>query len=96
MKKECILVNTARGGMIDEKAMVWALKNKKIYGAGLDVFLEEPNIDQRYLKLDNVFIQPHQASATIETRKVMGELQYQNIATYFEKGKPLTLIPEMK
>ena len=69
---------------------------RTIYGAGLDVFLEEPNIDPRYLKLDNVFIQPHQASATIETRKAMGDLQYQNIVRYFENGKPLTLIPEMK
>ena len=72
------------------------LEKKTIYGGGLDVFLEEPNIDQKYLNLDNVFIQPHQASATIETRKAMGELQYQNIASYFENGKPLTVIPEMK
>ena len=91
-----ILINISRGSVIDENSLLDILEKKKIYGAGLDVFLEEPNIDQRYLKLDNVFIQPHQASATIETRKVMGELQYQNIATYFEKGKPLTLIPEMK
>ena len=91
-----ILINISRGSVIDENSLLDILEKKKIYGAGLDVFLKEPNIDQRYLKLGNVFIQPHQASATIETRKVMGELQYQNIATYFEKGKPLTVIPEMK
>ena len=91
-----ILINISRGSVIDENVLLDVLEKRKIYGAGLDVFLEEPNIDQRYLKLDNVFIQPHQASATIETRKAMGELQYQNIVTYFENGKPLTVIPEMK
>ena len=85
-----------RGSVIDENSLLDVLEKKKIYGAGLDVFLEEPNINQRYLKLDNVFIQPHQASATIKTRQAMGDLQYQNIASYFENGKPLTVIPEMK
>ena len=91
-----ILINISRGSVIDENSLLDVLEKKIIYGAGLDVFLEEPNIDQKYLNLDNVFIQPHQASATIETRKAMGELQYQNIVSYFENGKPLTLIPEMK
>ena len=91
-----ILINISRGSVIDENSLLDVLEKKKIYGAGLDVFLEEPNINQRYLKLDNVFIQPHQASATIKTRQAMGDLQYQNIASYFENGKPLTVIPEMK
>ena len=73
-----------------------ALENDRIYGAGLDVFLNEPKINNRFLELNNVFMQPHQASATIKTRKAMGELQFQNILNYFETGTPLTLIPEMK
>ncbi|MFL2801385.1 MAG: 2-hydroxyacid dehydrogenase [Paracoccaceae bacterium] len=94
--KDGILINISRGSVIDENSLLDILEKRTIYGAGLDVFLEEPNIDPRYLKLDNVFMQPHQASATIETRKAMGDLQYQNIVRYFENGKPLTLIPEMK
>ena len=91
-----ILINISRGSVIDENSLLDVLEKKKIYGAGLDVFLEEPNINQRYLKLDNVLMQPHQASATIKTRQAMGDLQYQNIASYFENGNPLTVIPEMK
>ncbi len=91
-----ILINISRGSVVDENSLLDVLEKKTIYGAGLDVFLEEPNIDPKYLNLDNVFIQPHQASGTIETRKAMGELQYQNIASYFESGKPITVIPEMK
>ena len=79
--KNGILINISRGSVIDENSLLDVLEKKKIYGAGLDVFLEEPNINQRYLKLDNVFMQPHQASATIKTRQAMGELQYQNIAS---------------
>ena len=94
--RDGILINISRGSVIDENSLLNTLEKRTIYGAGLDVFLEEPNINPRYLKLDNVFIQPHKASATIETRKAMGDLQYQNIASYFENGKPLTLIPEMK
>ena len=94
--KDGILINISRGSVIDENSLLDILEKRTIYGAGLDVFLEEPNIDPRYLRLDNVFMQPHQASATIETRKAMGDLQYQNIVRYFENGKPLTLIPEMK
>ena len=91
-----ILINISRGSVIDENSLLDVLEKKKIYGAGLDVFLEEPNINKRYLKLDNVLMQPHQASATIKTRQAMGDLQYQNIANYFENGNPLTVIPEMK
>ena len=91
-----ILINISRGSIVDENSLLEALENKIIYGAGLDVFYNEPNIHKRFLNLDNVFLQPHQASATLETRKSMGELQFQNIKNFFENGKSLTLIPEMK
>ena len=91
-----ILINISRGSIVDENSLLEALENKTIYGAGLDVFYNEPNINKRFLNLDNVFLQPHQASATLETRKSMGELQFKNIKNFFENGKSLTLIPEMK
>ena len=70
MKKNAILVNTARGGLVDEKALYKALKNKTIAGAALDVFENEP--DTGKLKdLDNIILTPHMATFTIETRKQM-------------------------
>ena len=89
------MINISRGSVIDENSLLDALESDRIYGAGLDVFLNEPRINQRFLGLRNVFLQPHQASATIKTRKAMGELQFQNILNYLEKGIPLTLVPEL-
>ena len=93
--KDGIVINISRGSVIDENSLLDALENDKIYGAGLDVFLNEPKINNRFFELNNVFMQPHQASATIKTRKAMGELQFQNILNYFETGTPLTLVPEL-
>ncbi len=93
--KDGIIINISRGSVIDENSLLDALESERIYGAGLDVFLNEPRINHRFLKLSNVFLQPHQASATIKTRKAMGELQFRNILNYFENGKPLTLVPEL-
>ncbi len=90
-----ILVNISRGSTINETALLEALEKKKIYGAGLDVFENEPNINARFLSLKNVFIQPHQGSCTRETRKAMGELQFQNILECLAGRKALTPIPEM-
>ena len=66
-----IIVNIARGSVIDEEAMIVALQDKRIFGAALDVFENEPNIDPRFLDLDNVVLSPHAASATEETRAAM-------------------------
>ena len=88
------MINISRGSVLDENSLLDALESGKIYGAGLDVFLNEPRINQRFLGLNNVFLQPHQASATIKTRKAIGELQFQNILSYFETGTPLALVPE--
>ncbi|MDH7517197.1 MAG: D-glycerate dehydrogenase [Candidatus Thermoplasmatota archaeon] len=79
MKKNSILVNTSRGPVVDEKALIKALKEKWIFGAGLDVYEYEPVIPKELLKLDNVVLQPHSASATIETRTKMALIAAENM-----------------
>src|SRR3989344_4633694 len=79
MKKTAYLINTSRGPVIDEKALVIALQKKQIAGAGLDVFEFEPKLVPGLAKLDNVVITPHTASATIEARSAMAEMAAKNI-----------------
>lgn len=79
MKKTAILINTSRGPIVDEDALVKALKEKWIFGAGLDVYEHEPKISEDLKKLDNVIIQPHSASATYETRSKMAEMAAENM-----------------
>ena len=81
-------VNVARGTVADEAALLHALEHKTIAGAALDVYLNEPQIDPRFAKLDNVVLLPHIGSATIETRRAMATLMRDNIAAHFA-GKPL-------
>ncbi|MFK7855875.1 MAG: 2-hydroxyacid dehydrogenase [Granulosicoccus sp.] len=83
-----LLVNVARGSTVDEEALLNALESSAIRGLASDVFNNEPNIDPRFLALNNVLLQPHQSSGTIETRKIMGELQRDNLQAYFA-DKPL-------
>lgn len=87
---EGLLVNASRGTTINEGAMLDALESGTIRAAALDVFENEPNIDPRFLALDNVLLQPHQSSGTMETRKVMGQLQRDNLAAYFAGKQLLT------
>jgi lactate dehydrogenase-like 2-hydroxyacid dehydrogenase len=82
------LVNIARGTTVDEAALLKALETKAIKGAGLDVFLGEPNIDSRFAALDNVVLYPHHGSGTEETRRAMGRLVRDNLAAHFA-GQPL-------
>lgn len=82
------LVNASRGTTLDEGALLDALESGALGRAALDVFLNEPDIDPRFLALDTVLLSPHQSSGTIETRKVMGQLQRDNLAAYFA-GDPL-------
>nr|WP_294517542.1 2-hydroxyacid dehydrogenase [uncultured Rhodopila sp.] len=78
-----ILVNVARGSVVDEPAMVAALQAGTLGGAGLDVFADEPNVPDELLTMQHVVLQPHRASATVETRIAMGELVLANLAAHF-------------
>lgn len=82
------LVNVARGSVVDEMAVLRYLQEKKIAGAGLDVFEHEPKVPSEFLTLDNVVLTPHIASATHETRTAMGALQIENLHLHFA-GKPV-------
>jgi lactate dehydrogenase-like 2-hydroxyacid dehydrogenase len=82
-----ILVNVGRGGLVDEDALYDALTSGKLFAAGLDVFRVEPDFDQRFAKLDNVFLTPHIGSATRETRNAMGFRALDNIAAVLA-GQP--------
>ena len=82
-----IISNSARGDMIDDDAMVEALKSGKIFSLGLDVYNGEPNIHPEYLTLPNVFVLPHLGSATIKTRTAMGDLAINNVDEFFKTGK---------
>jgi glyoxylate reductase len=88
MRPSAILVNTARGGVIDEDALVEMLKNREIAGAGLDVYEHEPAVDPALLALDNVVLLPHMGSATIEGRIDMGEKVIINIKTLADGHRP--------
>ncbi|MFW2587724.1 2-hydroxyacid dehydrogenase [Sagittula sp. SSi028] len=83
-----VVVNISRGTTVDEAAMLDLLESGGLAGAALDVFLNEPQIDARFLGLSNVLLQPHQGSATVATRRAMSELQCANIAAFLA-GEPL-------
>ena len=86
--KHSVFINTSRGSTVDDDALIEALKNKKIYGAGLDVFNNEPHLDTRYLELENCFVLPHVGSATHETRLAMSMLAVKNLKCFFS-NKPM-------
>ena len=82
-----VITNSARGEMVDDDAMVEALKSGKIFALGLDVYNGEPNIHPKYLTLPNVFVLPHLGSSTAKTRTAMGDLAISNIEEFFKTGK---------
>jgi lactate dehydrogenase-like 2-hydroxyacid dehydrogenase len=86
--KKGFLINVARGSVVDTEALLIALSNRDIAGAGLDVYESEPNIPQALISMDNVVLLPHIGSATAETRAAMGKLVISNILAHFD-GKPL-------
>jgi lactate dehydrogenase-like 2-hydroxyacid dehydrogenase len=88
MKPTAHLINTARGDVVDSNALIKALKEKRIAGAGLDVYEGEPNIDEGFLSLENVSLLPHLGSATIATRTAMGEKVLENLAAFFAGQEP--------
>jgi glyoxylate reductase len=96
MKRSCIVVNTARGPVIDERSLVRALKEKQIAGAGLDVFEREPEIEQELLDMDNVVLAPHIGSGSYETRLKMCMMAADNLLAWIKGERPPNLVnPEV-
>ena len=96
MRSDAYLVNTSRGPIVDEAALVKALRGDKIAGAALDVFENEPDVHPDLLELDNVVLIPHLGSATIETRTAMAVLAAENALAVLRGEKPPTAVnPEV-
>ena len=85
MPKHAWLINIARGSLVDEPALIAALQNHVIAGAALDVFENEPHVSKAFFSLDNVLLQPHVASATVETRQAMSQSVLDNLDGYFQQ-----------
>lgn len=92
MKPTATLINIARGGIVDDAALAQALKEKRIFAAGLDVFEGEPKVHPELLKLSNVVLAPHIASATEKTRRAMVDLAIDNLRAALDGKKPPSLI----
>jgi glyoxylate reductase len=96
MKESAILINTARGPVVDEKALVWALKERKIAGAGLDVYEQEPGFESELAEMDNVVMVPHIGSASVSTRTKMAMMVASGAIDVLEGRMPAHLVnPEV-
>jgi lactate dehydrogenase-like 2-hydroxyacid dehydrogenase len=89
-----ILINIARGSVVDETALIEALRSKKILSAGLDVYVEEPRVPKELIDMDHIVLLPHVGSASIHTRRAMGQLVVDNLKAWVEGKGPLTPVPE--
>ncbi len=89
-----VFINVARGSVVDEKALIEALRSRKILSAGLDVFADEPRVPQDLIDMDHVVLFPHVASASIHTRRAMGTLVADNLKAWAAGKPPLTPVPE--
>jgi lactate dehydrogenase-like 2-hydroxyacid dehydrogenase len=89
-----IVINMARGSVIDEPALIAALRDKKIFAAGLDVFANEPHVPQELIDMDNVVLFPHLGSASVHTRSAMDKLVLDNLLSWASGKGPLTPVPE--
>lgn len=94
MQKHAVFVNIARGSVVDEQALTEALQYRQIFAAGLDVYQKEPLQQSPLFELDNVVTLPHIGSATVETRKKMAELAFQNLVDALEQRTPRYLVNE--
>ena len=92
MKSDAVLINVARGGIVDEVALIAALKQRKIFAAGVDVFENEPNFRKEFLELDNVVLLPHLGSASEATRRAMANLAAKNLVAAITTGNPPNLV----
>lgn len=92
LKKNAVLVNTARGEVLEEKALIELLKEQKIFAAGFDVYENEPNVNEELYELDNVYLLPHLGSATFEARGEMAELCAKNVTKVLSGESPLTSV----
>ena len=90
------LINVARGSVVDQAALIEALQKKAIAGAGLDVYVDEPNVPAELRKLDNVVLTPHMASGTVETRKAMSALALLNLELHMTGQAVKTPVPECR
>ena len=90
---EGFLINVARGSVVDEAALIEALTDRRIAGAGLDVFDDEPHVPEALIALDNVVLTPHTASATHETRRAMADLVLENLEAFYTKGAVSVPVP---
>ena len=89
-----VLINVGRGSVVDEAALIAALKNGTIKSAGLDVFANEPHVPAELIALPNTVLLPHVGSASVHTRQAMGQLVVDNLKSWFQDGRPLTPVPE--
>jgi len=96
MKKGVIIVNTARGKLIDEGALVEALESGKVFSAGLDVYEEEPKVHEGLLNNPNVVLLPHVGTSTWETQRNMELLVLENLESAVKKGLLVTQVPEQE
>jgi lactate dehydrogenase-like 2-hydroxyacid dehydrogenase len=89
-----IVINMARGSVVDEPALIAALRNKKIFAAGLDVFANEPSVPRELIEMENVVLFPHLGSASVYTRSAMDQLVVDNLLSWISGKGPLTPVPE--
>lgn len=89
-----VLINMARGSVVDEPALIQALKDRTIMSAGLDVFVNEPQVPQALIEMDHIVLFPHLGSASVATRRAMDQLVVDNLKAWFSGKGPLTPVPE--
>jgi lactate dehydrogenase-like 2-hydroxyacid dehydrogenase len=91
-----VLINVSRGSVVDERALIEALQSGTILAAGLDVYEEEPRIPRELMDLPQVVLLPHIGSASANTRAAMGRLVVENLRNWFERGRPISPVPETR